>query len=451
MTAMAESKPQPKRSNNFTLGIVFGALTGLILSIIFLLSMTFLLDSIPGWLFNILFSIFLTSQLASGGSYIARFIDFVNGEETLFDLCTCKASELKKAWGDFNFLQALKNRFDMIFQKNKDGVTNRNEFIGLVLGLSAAILLAIIQSTLHFTVPALVLLPNVIGGLVQFIFNVANLGGCFSRCGRIIDYVDSYAGPDESAKSFFEHKDVNYMLGVWGGLIAGIIIGVIAIAILGSSVASMGLTVPGWAVCLIFFVTLLGNSASFGGYIGRCFDAGLGDSTIINAIMNKEVKPKNTYEAKLTMIGVGLGLVIAISLMATGITTMPLFGSGAAPLLAGFLLFIFTVSQCGGLFNRIGRVLDKAYPPVASSVVEEKPVERLRFSPNQQNIDLQGAFPKANKSHVQEKKTDFCFWEKFRCCGFWEKNTTTNTKADNSTDFSDANASTLASKTFSNA
>lgn len=418
MTAMADSRPQPKRSNNFTLGIIFGALTGFVLSIIFLCSISFILDSLPGWLFGILFSIFLTSQLASGGSYIARFIDFVNGEETLLDLCNRKASELKKAWKEFNFIQAVKTRFHTIFQKNEAGVTNRNEFMGLVFGLAAALVLAILQSTLHFAIPVLVLLPNVISVAVQWVFNVANLAGCFSRCGRIIDYVDNYAGPNDSIKSFFEHKDVNYMLGVWGGLIAGIIIGVIAIAILGSSVASMGLAVPGWAVCLIFYVTLLGNTASFGGYIGRCFDAIFGDSTIINAIINRDFKPKNTYEAKLTLIGVALGLVIATTLIACGITTMPLFGSGAAPLLAGFLLFIFTVSQCGGLCNRIGRHLDKAYPPANRFVEEGEKEEKNSF--NQQMRVLLNIFPKTENTNAENTNTHTHLWTSIK--ELWKKN-----------------------------
>lgn len=367
--------PTDKRYNNYTTSILVSTLVGVAIIIPALLLHALNLGSLPSWLIDLVSAVFgisFVSRLVSGSSYAAQIIDRLAQENTLLDVIFTKLN-LKK--NDLkNEPQDKKQLINKIKPTAAEIRKNKyfGQFVGNTIGFISATAFAVTTLCLRAVTPTII--NGFISSAFYLINHISNFSGLFNRSGRAIDFLRKDTNKEDKTtqqkKGRLRRHRVNYVLGVLlGAVVAAILIAVILSVVGITSAMSLGGAVPIWLSLGLLVIGTVSTGASAGGYIGRCFDFLLGKRTLIHAVSDipKREQPKTTikdrvcYENGGTVIGVGLGITLATILIVAGVASLPFFGLGLPKLFAGIILMSACVSQCGGLGNRIGQMLDKFF------------------------------------------------------------------------------------------
>lgn len=387
-----------QKSISYVISIVLSTFlaTGLVISISILHALN--LASACEWLIEISLNFLILSSIVSATGYLGKHIDNV--------------------WASFR-----KKRYKV--EKDQSKKTSKilqADAIGLLLGIIAGISFSGVQIAQNIASDMARTFWVMGAGMMacfSMIANISNLAGLGNRIGRVINYFQKYANPGEK---IWRGKQVNYILSIIAGIILGTVISAVTLAIVGiTSAMTLGGALPIWASGGLFAVSLVSTCASACGYIGRCFDFILGRKTIASVINNKinktnhkeSLKNRITKENIVTLIGLSLGIVAAVTLLACGAATMPLFGLGLPKLLAGIIILSTCLSAGGGLGNRIGHSWDR----FAESKVIEKSITLESDSDSSCNDNIKNnalslsAFDKDYREETQD--------ENFRC---WRDN-----------------------------
>jgi hypothetical protein len=400
---------QQRRYNNRALAILAASAIGTV-SLLALLNKKTAAQGINGLL--------TVCQLVSGSDYISQPLDTLFNESTIFQFFI----NPKNSW------RKLKKRLNYRFLFT---------VIGLALSLAVSITLTI------YGVP-----PGIFPTLILFMQNASDFGGLFNRMGRIVDTFRNYffekpatcvAEPDPefstineeeelglpetvaptSKASFFRREQINYTLGKIGGFLLGIAFFTLVLTLVGITSYMPGANIiKPWLVKSLFSFRLVGVFTSAGGYLGRAFDWLLGQRTFPGALMDQlnapatpslslkqhflnvyyRFKNMGAYEGIFTMVGVTLGIALGISIIVVPTLLAP-FGSGLPILLAAPFIMSRCVSGLGGLFNRLGSVIDrfKQTLVVTPSINSENSslLETPHTSPDIDRALPQIAFPSA--------------------------------------------------------
>ena len=302
------------------------------------------------WLIEISLNFLILSSIVSATGYFGKHIDNVltNFRKKRFKVENEQSKKIRK------ILQA--------------------DAVGLLLGIITGISFSGFQIARHIAGDIAKMFWIIGAGMVacfSMIANISNLAGLGNRIGRVINYFQKYAN---SKEKIWRGKQVNYILSIIAGILLGTVISAVTLGVVGiTSAMTFGGALPVWVSGGLFAVSLISTCASACGYIGRCFDFALGQKTIMATVDDKtnhaeSLKNRVTKENIATLIGLSLGIVVAVTLLVCGAATMPLFGLGLPKLLAGIMILSTCLSAGGGLGNRIGHACDK----IAENKVIEK-------------------------------------------------------------------------------
>jgi ABC-type multidrug transport system fused ATPase/permease subunit len=342
---MQGTAPTLPAAPHYKHAITFFFLIGLtvLLPIFILHSLALGLD-LPEWLLAAIFGVI--SPLVSGMGYKGKLLDRIAG-----------ATNPKTS---------------------KSAIKTAGESMGLVIGLVAAATVFILSIVFHMVVPFGNVLGSLLGIFMMGVGNASLFMGLSSRAGKVVDYFR-----DASQKeNIFRQEKVNYVLAVGIGILVGA-------AIVAATFASGG------TLGVVAVIGCISTCASASGYIGICADFLLGKRTIVGAIADiftgnedkaSSLASRATPEAIGTVIGVSIGIIVAIALIASGVG-LPILGAGV------FVLAPALISAGGGLGNRLGHVMSKvsAVREEEMEVIEENKEEvkekpeslKLCLAPNQ--------------------------------------------------------------------
>lgn len=358
-----------KRFNNYTLGIFLAVLAGIGVGLWALLSVYIPTGSVvlSTALYRLLlatFGLLTASQIVSGVGYIFTTTDIAFNEKTLLHKLYEALRGLKNSPGKF-----VKER--------------RTEFIGLLIGIAAAIALSIYLATTGGTGILVNIIPG-LGFVVTLIANISALAGLFSRIGRCIDHIRKNG--KEKVSAIFRAENINYVLGVIAGVLIGAVIVGVCLGLFGVTSAMVPGAAPLWIGGIVFALGTISSCASASGYIARIFDFFLGHRTLglKRSADDQGIKSRLTPETIGTMIGVTVGLALGIALFATGVAGIPFFGSGLPLMAAGFIVIAACVSGFGGLGNRVGalvkRLAEKKDTPIGANEDHTKSEQNITYT-----------------------------------------------------------------------
>lgn len=279
-------------------------------------------------------------------------------------------------------------------QSAEDSAKTAGETIGLVVGVTAALTVSILALIFHEVLPFGSVLGEFLGTFMLFVMNASLFMGLCSRSGRVADY---FRHAFQKEKPLRQER-VNYVLAISVGIFIGVAIVAVTLA-------------TGGAMGALAAIACVSSCASASGYIGICFDVVLGKRTLADAMFDSKSNDASTIwdrlkspEAIGTLIGVGIGIVIAISIISCGVS-IPIIGGG---LLAG----ISMVSAAGGLGNRLGHLFTKIQNLIVQPVSNEEGYEADDESQSESENTYK-CVPKPAPQSVKEEK-----WE-------WKKDTKT--------------------------
>ncbi len=349
-----------KRYNNYTISILVSSLVGVALIIPALLMHSLSIGTLPDWLFDLIsavFGIMFVSRLVSGSSYVFRLLDRLT-ENTIIDVILCKFKKNKLDLENEN-----KQREKLLHKATTEAKKRIGQTTGNALGFIIATAFAITTLCLKAATPTII---NAFFSSSFYLVNhISNFSGLFNRSGSAIDLLLG-----KSDKPWYRRKEINYVLGVIFGGIAGLALVSVILFVVGvTSAMSLGGAVPMWLSLGLLVIGTLSTGASAGGYIGRCIDFLIGERTVVNAVadINNVEAPKETIKERTccestgTVIGVTLGITLATILIVAGVASLPFFGLGLPKLFAGMILMATCLSVCGGLGNRLGSAIDNFF------------------------------------------------------------------------------------------
>ncbi len=285
------------RVKNYTLFIL---LISIPISLLILFLAHLGCGSIPHWLFDLIFPLFFTNQLASSMSAAPKLLDMLAPEKTT----------------DPSLWQRLKQHSPF-------------EFAGILLSIGIAIAVTVAEIVLHVPLHAIVFPHCNLSTVVEFCFNI-ELSSIWHHTGSIVDCVRNNS-----------HLLTNEKIGTLGGVLAGVMLSTVVLAVVGTSVASMGTVVPLWIACGLFVMGTMSTTTSIGSHVGRCVGGPL------------------NFEKGLMLAGMIGGVILASTLIACGIATLPFFGAGAPAAVGGIFLFLTCISGFTGFGKYLGSVVDK--------------------------------------------------------------------------------------------
>jgi hypothetical protein len=388
-----------KGHNNYSLSIFITVIIGVGLGAVTIAAHIFSLSGLSSWLIDIMYGVhtcILASSLVSGNGYFYMFIDKLFNDKTIPDRLKKKPESARQE----TFWKRILN-----FQ-----------FFGILLGLLAAIGLTVIQFVFHVNIPfdgsafrnylGNSAIASIFSHAILALGNFSLFCGLGNRSGRFADYLRNNNKSPFSAKKFFAHKDVHYTLAILGGFVAGIVLIVAIIAVLGAATFTTG----GALSAVILGTTILGSSASAAGYIGRIVDVlfdpwhwkdQFAPMTSENALllepapgneMEKETKTVGTWKKRIKRaesIGTIAGVIVGIGLAACLLIATPTLIAVLFPVVTGLsvtgfiipIVIALAVGSFGGLGNRLGHMVDK-FRGRRSNLGEQTAIERTAETPN---------------------------------------------------------------------
>lgn len=357
-----------KRYNNYTLSVLFSTLVGIAIIVPALLMHGLDVGLLPEWVIDAVYFVFgvsFVSRLVSGSSYVFSLLDRLTNEVTPIDFILSKFKKKKPIKSENIKVDKPSVPTSKIAVIQKNFNAHRGQFVGNSIGFIFGTILSVITLILRAVTPAII--NNVISSAFYLINHISNFSGLFNRLGRVADYF--HKSPKKN-KDRFCRKNVNYAIGVILGAIAGAILIAVILSVAGiTSAMTLGGAVPMWLSIGLLVIGTISSGASAGGYVGRCIDFLIGKRTVVHAVADTVTKAPQTAswrdrlncEYSGTVIGVTVGIILATVLIAAGVASLPFFGLGLPKLFAGMILMAACVSQCGGLGNRLGNMLDKFF------------------------------------------------------------------------------------------
>lgn len=337
-----------KRYNNYSLAIAMSVLAGIGVTLALLLTTHLTDGAMPEWLYQLLCAIFgliSVSQIVSGAGYTFTGADILTNEDfTGIELLEDATNAVTKKSSFRRILNFMSKR--------------KSEFVGLVLGFLFALTLTIILVVKKAADIFAIAFP-VVGVIASLLQNISMVSGLCSRLGRCVDYLRA----NVSRPALFRGENVNYVLSVLVGVVIGVVIASVFLGVAGvTSVMTAGGALPLWFGGAVFVLATVSTCASASGYIGRVFDFFLGKRTITMSKEGDDGDIKNrakSAEKVGTLVGVSFGIILGVTLIATGLSTVPFMGLGLPVAAAGVIVMMVCISGMGGLGNRLGFMIDK--------------------------------------------------------------------------------------------
>lgn len=249
------------------------------------------------------------------------------------------------------------------------------ERFGTCLGLAAGLLLGISLCFLRRTIP----LVNTLHELAYIIFTLGNISSFAGLGNRIGSFIDDNDRPNCEKRAIATVSLIG--LGVGLGLFFTNNAALVCIAGV-TSFFTGGVALPVILCGIIFAVSFSGLCASCTDYFAKA-GSYLRSGYIQDKQISTNVKEK-FHEYQGSTFGVATGLVVsAIIISALAITQPHLFVAGLA-LITTTIVVTACVSVLGGLFSRVGRILDARIAIQKAQEIEMMPLASEKKSSENQ-------------------------------------------------------------------
>lgn len=232
-------------------------------------------------------------------------------------------------------------------------------WIGCILGLAAGIGFAIIREAVPYAKSL-----SVVADILFTLGTVAAFAGLGNRVGQCID---------KKSRPASERK----IVGVAGliGLVASIVIAATMAASLVSIVGvtsflTAGAAVPLWVCGIAFVCSFTSAFASSADYVAKTTSYFRSSSTTDEKI--KDRVQDRFHEYRGAAVGISTGLIVSGIILGALLISQPYLLAGAAGVIAGIMVVMTCVSVLGGLFSRIGRLIDSYKKKTKPAPIEEK-------------------------------------------------------------------------------
>jgi|GEM_PF-3622415 len=355
-------KKLSKHYNNRVLAIPIAFTISLILLFVFLYLDTFTQVGFPSDAMYFLYGangVLTVSQIVSAIDYFAQLLDLIFNKRTLLDFPWFYG--INFTWEGFK---------EVLCELKKRVTTGR--FIGTLLGTLFAI--GINVTLIVLGVPAGFYTLGTFADVLLFFRNISSFAGLSNRVAKFIDYIRAKGQrlPLEAKNDPLNERarppEVNYMRSLYGGLLIGLTLSIVIIAVVGlTSGMTAGGLLPVWLGVMLFFMTTTSSCVSSATYFGRAADILLGPRTLLDYLTNRTPSDEkipslterlHSWEARFTLLGLVLGIVLAGILIGLGFFTLPIFSSGLPLVFSGILVMAICTGGLGGLGNRLGLSID---------------------------------------------------------------------------------------------
>jgi len=323
-----------RRLRNYDIAILVASLLGISLAVLLNIMGAHSIDELANTLLNFLterqglvealFDFGILAMSVSALSYLGRCVDLMTQENTFFhSLVPAQLTATDKK---------LKKEFNDQFYRNYGSVLG----VGIALAFSVALLVLLLLNGFNVAI-----FLTILTGTILFI---GAISGLFSRLGQVADY-------------YHINKTVNHNYEL--AILTSFVLSVIPCIMLGlSCTVCSPLSI---FILVATMVVLISNLTSIGHYIGRSLDYFTDNRSLL---FFKSQKPKiqleKRYENIATAIGLGMGLVLGVTIVALGIC-MPAFLLALPVLLKTPLIVLLSMNMCTSIAARIGRILDRVY------------------------------------------------------------------------------------------
>lgn len=232
--------------------------------------------------------------------------------------------------------------------KSSAGLGERiGTWVGVALGLAFGIGLSILKAVSPFA-QAL----SVVGNFLFTLGVVGAFSGLGNRFGQFADKENNRPVNEKRA------------IGIAG--IVGLVIGValvatkcaLAVSVVGvTTVMTGGGALPLWIAGFAFVGTFASTCASAADYVSKTISFMQFKRSTTDAIVNKTVK-KRFHEYRGSLVGISTGVIMAGIIIGAIAVTQPHILAGFVGLIAATVIVMSCVSVIGGLFSRVGRMVD---------------------------------------------------------------------------------------------
>jgi hypothetical protein len=224
--------------------------------------------------------------------------------------------------------------------------------VGLGLGLAIGIALAVLKTVTPFVHPL-----GVVGDILFTLGTVGAFSGLGNRLGQFIDK----GGRPASEKKAMGYAGL-FGLAVGIALVAAKV--ALAVSVMGvTTLVTGGAALPLWIAGAAFVCTFSSTCASAADYVSK--GATFIKSRSLNRVeSNSEDELVKTtvagkfHEYRGALAGVSTGLIVGIVIVAAIAIAQPHILAGIVGLVAAAMIITSCVSVLGGLFSRVGRMID---------------------------------------------------------------------------------------------
>lgn len=218
-------------------------------------------------------------------------------------------------------------------------------WLGLGLGVAFGIALSVVHAVAPFAQPL-----SVVG---DFLFTLGTIGAFSGLGNRLGQFVDKGGRPVSEKRA----------MGIAG--IVGIAVGIalfatkcaLAVSVMGvTTIMTGGAALPLWIAGAAFVCTFSSTCASSADYVSKAVTFLKADSTN-DALIKTTVKEK-FHEYRGSLAGVGTGLIVAGVIIGAIAISQPYILAGIVGIIVATMIIASCVSVLGGLFSRVGRMMD---------------------------------------------------------------------------------------------
>lgn len=291
---------------------------------------------------------------------------------------------------------------DAYFSQAKRAVAGKWEKYGTMIGIGLGLAAGVALSVLHFTMP----FATTLFGFANVIFTVTQIS-CFSGLGnRVGNCVDGTSRPK------FENNVIagTGLLGTIAAVLLVVCSAAAYISIAGvTSFFTGGALIPLWVSGFIFIGTFVGAWMSAADYLAKAIN-------FVRTILDFSQTDKETiltkfHEYRGASIGVMLGIGIGTIAVAVLLITQPHLLAGIAGAVAAVMIITTSISVVGGLFSRIGRLIDgmtHAHLETQRALIEKQ--EKAHAAAPAEFIEIVKPVAKAIPAPVADMKSQALFF-----------------------------------------
>ncbi|GEM_PF-2968927 len=236
------------------------------------------------------------------------------------------------------------------FKKSSGKAERIGTLVGTLMGIGAAVLMAVLKVAMPFT--------GILYGLANAVFTlntISSFGGIGNRIGSCID--------DTRPKNERWAMGITVFIGAALGIFLVATALTAGISIMGiTTFVTGGAALPAWIAGAIFVISFTSSLTSIADY----------SSKTINFIRSTYAKDK-FHEYRGACTGIGVGVIVGLVIVAAIVMTQPYLFAGIMGIAAATLVVATCAGIIGGLFSRMGRFIDK-FKSVNSTDNTEKSV-----------------------------------------------------------------------------